>query len=99
MTPMWAEPFGLVAAEAAACGTPVVAFAAGGLSEVVDGAIGICVPPGDTRAMARAVTDAARLDRAEVRSAARRRFGVRPMLDRYLALYDDLITMREAASA
>ena len=54
--PSLAEPFGTVAAEAAAAGLPVVASATGGLSEVVlDGETGVLVPPGDVRALAEAV--------------------------------------------
>jgi glycosyltransferase involved in cell wall biosynthesis len=52
--PSQAEPFGTVAAEAAARGVPVVACAVGGLVEVVgDG--GLLVPPGDPVALAGAV--------------------------------------------
>ena len=46
----WDEPFGLAAAEAQACGAPVVAFGRGGLREViVDGVTGFLVPPDDVR--------------------------------------------------
>ena len=52
----WDEPFGLAAAEAQACGTPVVAFRRGGLSEViVDGVTGFLVPADDVAAAASAV--------------------------------------------
>ncbi len=50
------EGFGLVAAEALACGTPVIASAQGGLKEVVrDGQDGLLVPPGDAQALASAL--------------------------------------------
>ena len=36
VTPAWEEPYGLVVAEALACGTPVVGFARGALPELID---------------------------------------------------------------
>ena len=50
------ESFGLVAIEAFACGTPVIASRHGGLKEiVVQGKTGLLVPPGDARALAQAI--------------------------------------------
>ena len=53
------EPFGLVALEAAASGTPLVVAATGGLTEtVVDGVTGRTFTPLDAQSLARVVTAA-----------------------------------------
>jgi glycogen(starch) synthase len=49
------EPFGLVAVEAMACGTPVVVGDTGGLREIVAGGHGIAVTPQDEDALADAL--------------------------------------------
>ena len=56
LVPSRAESFGLVALEAAACGTPVVASDVGGLRTIVeDGRTGFLVEPRDPSAFAIAV--------------------------------------------
>jgi glycosyltransferase involved in cell wall biosynthesis len=51
-----AEPFGLVAVEAMACGTPMLAAASGGIPEIIEhGRNGWLIPPGDEPALADAV--------------------------------------------
>ncbi|MBV9315332.1 MAG: glycosyltransferase family 4 protein [Pseudonocardia sp.] len=51
------EPFGMVALETAAAGTPLVASTAGGLGEVVrDGVTGVSFAPGDVAGIASAVS-------------------------------------------
>jgi glycosyltransferase involved in cell wall biosynthesis len=86
-----AETSSLVAIEALACGTPVVAFPAGALAEIVEpGITGFLVE--DARDMAEAIHAAARLDRARCREAARRRFSLDRMVEAYLAAYRRLST-------
>lgn len=90
VTPAWDEPFGLVAAEAAMCGTPVVAFDRGGISEVlrpnVGQQVGIVVPEGDVAAMGAAIAPAAAMDRRAVRAAALSHLSAQTMVGRYEAV-------------
>jgi len=84
----WDEPFGLAAAEAQACGTPVVAFRRGGLSEVImDGVTGFLVPPDDVRAAAEAVVKAAGMSRAACREHAVNHLDLERSLDAHERLY------------
>jgi glycosyltransferase involved in cell wall biosynthesis len=56
VSPSLYEGFGLPAAEAMACGTPVIATTAGAFPEVIaDGETGVLVQPGDARALADAI--------------------------------------------
>lgn len=84
------EPFGLSVVEAMACGTPVVAYPRGSMPEIIDdGITGYLVD--DAAAAAAAVGSVDRLDRAECRSVAQRRFSSGRMIDAYLSLYGQLL--------
>ena len=87
VTPRWDEPYGLVAAEALACGTPVAAFARGGLCEVVAATSGSLAPADDVPRLAEAVLAAAALDRRAVREDAVRRLSLDRMVTEYERTY------------
>jgi len=85
---LWDEPFGLAAAEAQACGTPVVAFRRGGLSEVImDCVTGFLVPPNDGRAAAEAVAQVAGVSRLACRKHAEGQLDLELSLDAHERLY------------
>lgn len=82
----WPEPFGLVAIESMATGTPVIARRAGALPEIVDhGLTGFLVD--DIHEGRFAVREAATLNRRAVRRTALERFSVSRMVDEYEAVY------------
>jgi glycosyltransferase involved in cell wall biosynthesis/CelD/BcsL family acetyltransferase involved in cellulose biosynthesis len=90
-----AETSGLAAMEALASGTPVVAFAAGALAEIVEhGRTGLLAR--DAEELAGAIAAAAGLDGAACRQAAEERFDGRAMAARYLEVYRALAGSRTA---
>jgi len=90
----WPEPFGLVAIESMATGTPVIARRAGALPEIVEhGRSGFIVD--DLPEAMLAVERASSLDRRQVRHGALRRFSVDRMLDDYEQVYRDLVIAGE----
>jgi UDP-glucose:tetrahydrobiopterin glucosyltransferase len=96
----WEEPFGMVAAEAQACGTPVVAFRRGALPEViVDGTTGFLLEPGDHHGAAEAVKMAPALSRRRSREHAERHLDIERSLDAHERLYERLAGARPRARA
>ncbi len=84
------EPFGLVLAEAMACGTPVAALDRGAVREVVDeGVTGMVF--NDLEQMINDLPRVFDLDRRGVRDQAVARFGVARMVDGYSAVYTRLV--------
>ena len=90
VSPCWDEPYGLVVAEALACGTPVAGFARGALPELLDNTCGVLAAPDDVDGLGTAITQAARLDRAAARRRAERTCSVETMIDGYEDLYAEL---------
>lgn len=94
----WPEPFGLVMIEAAACGTPVIAYPCGSVPEIVeDGVTGLIVR--DLDEAAHAVARARMLDRTHIRKRFEHRFTVERMTSKYLDAYSRLLKSRLAAAA
>jgi glycosyltransferase involved in cell wall biosynthesis len=84
------EPYGLVLAEAASCGTPVAALDRGAAREVVvDGATGFVFQSVDE--LIERLPQVLALDRKGVRAAAEEQYGVDGMVDGYLAAYAQLL--------
>ena len=89
------EPFGLVLAEAMACGTPVVALDLGAVREVVDdGITGMVFNSLD--AMVTNLTSVFMFDRRRIRERAVARFGVARMVNEYVAVYERVVANRRA---
>ena len=86
----WPEPFGLVMVEAMACGTPVLAFRHGSVSEIIDqGVTGVIVDTMDEAVMM--LPRVIALDRRAVRRRFEQRFSSVRMAKDYVAVYRSLL--------
>lgn len=91
----WPEPFGLVAIESLAAGTPVIARKAGALPEIVEhGVDGFLVD--DLREAALAIERVGELDRHRIRERVLTRFSPQRMVDAYERAYRRVIEDAQA---
>ncbi|MGE5297761.1 MAG: glycosyltransferase family 4 protein [Acidobacteriaceae bacterium] len=87
----WEEPFGLVVTEAMACGTPVIAYDRGSMRELIDhGKTGFVIPS-NINALVSAIKQIDKIDRAEVRKQAVKRFGSDVMVENYERAYYEIL--------
>lgn len=86
---LWEEPFGIVMAEALACGTPVIGLRRGAVPEVVqDGVNGfVCDSVAEMVASVERISE---IERAQCRRIMEEKFSDRAMVDAYEQLYFSL---------
>jgi glycosyltransferase involved in cell wall biosynthesis len=93
MPVLWEEPFGIVMAEAMACGTPVIGFARGAIPEIVeDGVTGFVV--GDVDGAVAGVGQLGQIDRRACRVRVERLFSDRTVVENYLSVYREMLAAR-----
>jgi glycosyltransferase involved in cell wall biosynthesis len=90
---LWEEPFGIVMAEAMACGVPVLGLRRGAVSEVVEhGLTGFLAD--DVSGLVNAVGRLGEIDRASCRARVERLFSHTSVVDSYLRVYSEMLAAR-----
>ncbi len=95
---VWDEPFGMVMAEAMACGTPVIGLRRGAVPEVIDqGTTGFAV--GTVEEMIDAVGRLNDVSRKACRERAERLYSVEAVTDAYIAIYQSMLARNSPTAA
>ncbi len=95
---LWEEPFGIVMAEAMACGTPVLGLYRGAVAEVVeDGVTGFVRR--DIDGLVEAVSRIGEIDRGACRSRVESLYSDCAVVEAYLSLYRELVSGRATECA
>lgn len=103
----WEEPFGMVMVEAMACGTPVIAYNRGSVSEIVkDGVTGFIVDPDDTvrprkgtwvikkqgiEGIVEAIRRIGEINRGDCRKHVEENFTIKKMAEGYEGVYKKVL--------
>jgi len=93
---LWDEPFGIVMAEAMACGTPVLGLDRGAVPEVVDNGVTGFVTA-DMDGLVQAVGQVSTIDRVACRARVERLYSQNAVVEGYLTTYRE--SMKTCASA
>ncbi|MBZ5684384.1 MAG: glycosyltransferase family 4 protein [Acidobacteriia bacterium] len=93
---LWDEPFGIVMAEALACGTPVIGLRRGSLPEIVQHGVNgfVC---GSVEEMVTAIDRLPDIDRRDCRRIVEEKFSDRVIVEAYEQLYREVVKGRETA--
>ncbi|QQS44701.1 glycosyltransferase family 4 protein [Candidatus Roizmanbacteria bacterium] len=93
MTINWYEPFGLVMAESMSCGTPVIGFDRGSVSEVIEnGKTGFVVNPDDgIQGLVKAYERLSEISPADCRSRVEKHFSLQSMVEGYEQVYKKIL--------
>jgi len=93
MTINWNEPFGLVMAEAQSCGTPVIGFNRGSLSEIViDKKTGFVVAPKEgITGLKKALKNIGKINPRDCRERIERNFSLEKVAENYEKTYKEII--------
>ena len=94
----WEEPFGIVMIEAMACGTPVIAYNRGSVSEVVrDGVTGFVINPQEGVAgLVNAIQRIGEIDRMACRKHVEDNFSVEKMVQEHEKMYQKIFDSKSA---
>ncbi|MFH1401979.1 MAG: glycosyltransferase family 4 protein [Parcubacteria group bacterium] len=94
----WHEPFGLIMAEAQACGTPIIVFKLGSAAEVVrNEKTGFVVPflnkdgKKNLKGLTEALKNVEKIDREDCRKWAEKKFTIKRMVEEYEKIYYQIL--------